>query len=166
MNATITDESMRTEGSVTVDIAAAPVTVYDLISDVTRIGEWSPECHRADWLGDATGPVVGARFKGHNKWKLNRWARTCEVIVADPGREFAFYTVPGRGPSADSSTWRWVIEPTAEGCTITQSYEVTKMPHGWFLPIVKRFMPHHLDMRDHIRLTLEALKATAEGSTS
>ncbi len=166
MNATIDEQALRTGGSVTVEIAADPTTVYDLISDVTRIGEWSPECHRAEWLGDAAGPAVGARFKGHNRWKLNRWARTCEVTVAEPGRAFAFRTVPAWGPSADSTTWTWEIEPTADGCAITQSYEITKLPHGWFVPIIKRFMPHHLDMRDHIRQTLEALKATAESSPS
>jgi hypothetical protein len=109
--------------------------------------------------------MAGARFKGRNKWKFNRWARTCEVQVADRGAAFAFRTVPGWGPTADSTTWRWDIEPTEAGCSITQSYEITKMPQGWFVPFIRRFMPHHLDMREHIAQTLEGLKATAESDT-
>jgi len=162
MNATITDESMRTSGSVSIEIDADAGMVYDLISDVTRIGEWSPECRRANWLDGEAGPAVGVRFKGHNKWKMSRWARICEIVAAEPGREFAFWTIPGHGPSADSTTWRWDIETAGDVTRVTQSYEITKMPQRWFLPIVKRFMPHHLDMRDHIRQTLEALKTTAE----
>ena len=157
---------IRTSGSVTLAIDADPTVVYDLVSDVTRIGEWSPECRRAHWLGDHTGPAVGARFKGHNRWKVNRWARICEVVEAEPGRSFAFRTVPGRGPSADSSTWRYSIEPDGSGSRVTESYEITKMPQAWFLPIIKRFMPHHLDMRPHMLETLEALRAEAERVTA
>ena len=153
---------IRTSGAVTVEMAANPLTVYELVSDITRIGEWSPECRRADWLGDVTGPAVGARFKGRNKWKFNRWARICEVLEAEPGRVFAFRTVPGWGPSADSSTWRYEIEATDSGSLVTESYEITKMPQSWFLPIIRRLMPHHLDMRPHMRETLNAVRAEAE----
>jgi hypothetical protein len=153
---------IRSGGSVTVEMAAEPLTVYELVSDVTRIGEWSPECRRAKWLGDDEGPVVGARFKGHNRWKLNRWARICEVTDATPGEAFEFRTVPGRGPSADSSTWRYEIQRTESGSRVTESYQITKMPHAWFQPIIKRFMAHHLDMRPHMQQTLEALRAEAE----
>lgn len=157
---------LRHGGSVTVEMAADPHAIYQLVSDVTRIGEWSPECCRAEWLGAAAGPAVGARFKGHNKWKLNRWARVCEVVEAEPGRVFAFRTVPGRGPSADSSTWRYEIESIESGSRVTESYEITKMPQSWFMPFIRRFMPHHLDMRPHMQQTLAALKSEAERVSS
>lgn len=47
---------------VTVHIDAHPDVVYDLIADVTRMPEFSPEVIRCEWLDGATGPAVGARF--------------------------------------------------------------------------------------------------------
>jgi hypothetical protein len=53
--------------SVTVHMAASPEKVWALVSDVTRIGEFSPETFEAQWLDGATGPAVGAKFRGHVK---------------------------------------------------------------------------------------------------
>jgi hypothetical protein len=52
-------------GSVTVHVAAPPDRGWDLVSDVTRVGEFSPETFEAEWLGGASGPAVGAHFRGH-----------------------------------------------------------------------------------------------------
>lgn len=149
---------------VSVDIAAAPDIVFDLVSDVTRIGEWSPECHGADWQDDRRG--LGSRFKGHNRSGRSTWSRVCEVIAYEPGREFAYRTVPGFrfGPSADSSEWRFSIVPTATGTQLTQSLVPTKLPQAWFRPFIRRFMAQHLDMREQMRVTLGAIKATAEAA--
>ena len=35
---------------VSAGIAADPEVVYDLISDITRMGEWSPETTSASWV--------------------------------------------------------------------------------------------------------------------
>ena len=51
-----------TEDRAEIDIAAPPEAVWDLISDVTRMGDWSPECYRCTWLDGGTGPRAGARF--------------------------------------------------------------------------------------------------------
>jgi hypothetical protein len=149
---------------VTVEVACAAEAVYALVSDVTRIGEWSPECHAAAWLTDRRG--VGARFKGRNRSGRNRWSRICEVVEDRPGREFAYRTVPGFGPSADSSLWRFSVHPTDDGCRLTQSLQPLKPPQRWFRPIIRRSMPHHLDMRDQMRATLEAIRVTAEAATT
>src|SRR6476620_11117099 len=53
--------------SVTVEMTAPPEHVYTLVSDITRMGEWSPECIKCAWTKGATGPEVGARFKARNK---------------------------------------------------------------------------------------------------
>ncbi|HSL56358.1 MAG TPA: SRPBCC family protein [Acidimicrobiales bacterium] len=149
---------------VSVDIAASPGTVFDLVSDVTRIGEWSPECHGAEWQDDRRG--LGARFTGHNRWGRNRWSRVCEVVAAEPGREFAYRTVPGFrfGPSADSSVWGFSIEPIATGSRLTQSLQPVKVPQAWFRPFIRRFMAQHLDMREQMSVTLAAIKAAAEAA--
>ncbi len=36
-------------------VAVRPELVWDLVADVTRVGEWSPECIRAAWLGNPAG---------------------------------------------------------------------------------------------------------------
>ena len=56
-------------------INAPAEAVYDLVTDVTRMGEWSPENEGGEWLDAARGPVVGARFRGRNKRKLS-WKTT------------------------------------------------------------------------------------------
>ena len=80
------------KGSVTVHIAAPAELVWDLVSDVTRIGEFSPETFEAQWLDGASGPQAGARFRGHVR-RSGRgpvyWT-TCTVTASEPGREFAF----------------------------------------------------------------------------
>ncbi len=52
---------------VVADLAAPADHVYALISDITRMSEWSPECIHCEWTDEATGPAVGARFKARNK---------------------------------------------------------------------------------------------------
>ena len=57
--------SMGGEQSLHMD--ASPEDVWALVSDVTRIGEFSPETFEARWRRGSTGPELGARFKGHVK---------------------------------------------------------------------------------------------------
>src|SRR5436190_22829910 len=91
--------------SVSTDIAARPDKVYELVSDITRMGEWSPECYRCSWTKGATGPEVGARFKAKNKGGRGpSWFNTPKVTAADPGREFYFNR---SGPGAGSYKWRY-----------------------------------------------------------
>ena len=99
------------KGGARVYIDAPPERVYQLVSDVTRMGEWSPECRRCRWLDGAEGPAVGARFRGYNRRGWLRWSMLCRVTSAEPGRVFAFETVaPIKGAQ---SRWRYDIQPEA-----------------------------------------------------
>src|SRR5260370_38408372 len=76
-------------------ISTSPERVYALVSDLPRMGEWSPECERAEWTDGTTVAAEGARFIGHNRGgplKAIRWSRRGRVLAADPGRESAFVT--------------------------------------------------------------------------
>jgi len=77
-------------GSVSVVIRATPQHVYDLVADVTRMGEWSPECYRCEWIGRTARAEPGARFKGYNRSGLIRWSNVSEIVTADRGRELAW----------------------------------------------------------------------------
>ncbi len=50
-----------------VEIAAPAEAIYDLVADMTRMGEWSSECERVEWTGGATAPAVGVGLVGHNR---------------------------------------------------------------------------------------------------
>ena len=108
-------------------MAAPPERVWDLVSDVTQIGRFSPETFEAKWLDGASGPAVGARFRGHVKrnGKGPIYWTTCTVIASEPGREFAF----GVGPSAKPlNVWRYQLEPSGDGTDVTESFQLRKTP--------------------------------------
>lgn len=109
------------QGSVTVHMNASPEAVFALVSDVTRVGSYSPETFDAQWIDGATGPAAGARFRGHVKRNERGpvyWT-TCEVVACDPPKEFAFAVVL-RGSNVN--TWRYVIEAADDGCDVTESF--------------------------------------------
>jgi uncharacterized protein YndB with AHSA1/START domain len=102
---------------VTRDIAAPPELVYAAISDVTRMGEWSEECHACEWHEGSSGPVVGATFDGHNRNGEHEWITQGKVIEADVGRAFAFECSM---MDFHYSTWGYRIDPTESGCRVTE----------------------------------------------
>lgn len=99
------------------DIAASPDVVYAAISDVTRMGEWSEECHACEWHEGFDGPVVGATFDGHNRNGGNEWTSQGKITEADPGRAFTFECSMY---DFHFSTWGYRIEPTESGCRVTE----------------------------------------------
>lgn len=125
-------------------VVDAPIqAVWELVSDVTRTGEWSHECHSARWLGDAAEPVPGARFRGRNRAGWARWGRTCEIVTVHPPREVAWRTVP-TPLYPDSTEWRLELEPVGDGTRITQSFRVLRAP--WLLdPFYALIIPAHRD---------------------
>ena len=94
------------------DIAARPELAYAAISDVTRMGEWSEECHACEWHEGFDGPVAGATFDGHNRNGEHEWTTQGKVIEADPGRAFVFECSM---MDFHYSTWGYRIEPTEVG---------------------------------------------------
>lgn len=152
---------MRTAGEARIVIGSAPSTLYDVVADVTRIGELSPECHAARWQDGASTAVVGARFRGRNASGWIRWSRRCEVVTADPGREFTFRTIP-TWIKRDSTLWTFRLTPVDGGTEVVESYEITRLPPRAIVALIRRLLPHHLDMRPHMERTLEALKSIVE----
>jgi len=99
------------------EIAAPPHRVYAAISDVTRMGEWSEECHACAWHEGCEAPVVGATFDGYNRYGEHEWTTQGKIIEADPGRSFAFECSM---MDFHYSTWGYRIEPTRSGSRVTE----------------------------------------------
>ncbi len=111
-----------TQDSTETIIDAPPERIYALVADMPRMGEWSPECQRVEWLGGSDNPVVGATFIGHNEGgpaNLMKWSRKGRVLAADPGREFAFVTEEG---GRESTEWHYRFEPAERGTRVVESY--------------------------------------------
>lgn len=102
------------------DIAASPQAVFDAISDVTRMGEWSPECYACEWIEGATGPAVGAKFDGHNRNGDKEWTTQGEIVECVPGERFVFHAL-ARG--FHFATWGYQIEATENGCRVTEAWD-------------------------------------------
>ena len=95
---------------VTRHIAASPEAVYAAISDITRMGEWSVECHTCEWQDGSDRPVVGAKFVGHNRNGEHEWTTQATIVEAEPGRSFVFQCSMF---DFHFSTWGYRIEPSS-----------------------------------------------------
>jgi hypothetical protein len=146
-------------------VAAPAEDVYDLVADVTRTPEFSPEVVAVRWLGDASGPSVGARFEAVNASRSGRrWRNRPVVRVADRGREFAFARTE---PLGGTIVWRYRFEPVDGGTRVVESYEVVRPVArlGW-LVIEKVFQggDRRAALRAGMRTTLQRLRAVAESA--
>ena len=152
---------MGAQVTVSRPIAAPPEQVWELVADVTRMGEWSPETTGCEWTGGATQPAVGARFRGSNRIGWRRWSTTCEVSACEPGRTFAFEV--RTGPLA-VATWSYVLTPTDDGCVVEEAWIDRRGP---VIKVVGTLASGVGDRAAHNRRNMEAtldrIAAAAEG---
>jgi uncharacterized protein YndB with AHSA1/START domain len=114
-------------GEVEVIVDAPIEAVWRVVSDVTRVGEWSHECRRVEWLDGATTAVPGVRFRGVNKAGPWSWSRVNEILAADEPHTLVWRTISTL-LYPDSSEWRITLD-RAEGRTrIVQSFQVLRAP--------------------------------------
>lgn len=143
-------------------VEAPAEAVYDLVSDITRMGEWSPECYRCEWVDDTNDAVPGGRFRGWNRFlKVLRWSRVCEVLVAERGRRFEFRTVP-KGVFRDSTRWTFEFHPDDQGTRVVQRYMLEKPSRPVLL--FDRISGHPAALEAGMRETLARVKAAAEAT--
>lgn len=153
--------SLPTRATATVEIAAPATTVYDLISDVTRMGEWSPECVACEWLD--VPRAVGSTFRGRNRSGLARWSTIARVLVADRPREFTFATLH-RG--RESTRWSYRLQDHDNDRTVvTESFESVETP--LLIGLAERWVirDRQAQLEAGMARTLDAIRATAERQT-
>lgn len=145
----------------TLHIDAPAELVYDLVADLPRMGEWSPECERVIWRGNATDARPGSRFVGHNRRGTVRWVTFGRVVAAERGRYLAFDVFVGR---IQVSRWEYSFEQdeVGRGCTVTEQWtdRRSRLQRG----LGDRLVGNRVEVnRRSIRLTLAALRRVAEG---
>ena len=139
-------------------IAAGPEQVYALVSDLPRMGEWSPENTGGKWLKGATGAAVGAKFQGTNALGKKKWKTISKVTAAQPGTEFAFdVTAAGMKVAA----WGFSIAAADGGATVTHWWDDQRNPviaklTGLALGVKDRAIHNRANMEQ----TLERLAAS------
>ena len=147
-------------GEVTVRMAAPPATVWALVSDGTRIGEFSPETFEAEWTRGSTGPEVGAFFKGHVKRNgvgPTYWS-PCRVTRCVPDEVFEFRV---GNDDVTLNNWGYRLEPDGDGTRVTEYFQIEPnlaMRVYWTVlgPLRAR------TNRRGMRTTLERMKAVVE----
>ncbi|MDQ0383093.1 SRPBCC family protein [Amycolatopsis thermophila] len=118
-------------------IDAPPERVWALVSDIGLMPELSDELQSVEWAEGSSGPVVGARFVGHNRHEaMGEWSTTSHVVECEPGRVFAWAV---EDPDHPSSVWRFRLTPRDGGTELAQwmqmgpgrsglSYAIDRMP--------------------------------------
>lgn len=106
-----------------IEIDASPEVVYDLVTDVSRTGQWSPVC-KESWYKDDGGPRVGAVIVGKNVTPQREWQTESDVVAADRPREFAWVV------GGNVARWGYDLEPLDDGrrTRLTESWAV--LPSG------------------------------------
>lgn len=147
--------------AVTLHMDAPPDVVWDLVSDITNMGEYSPEVVEAEWLNGATGPKVGARYRGHVKrnenWPFLYWT-TCEITECEPGKVFEFAVMMRDRPV---NTWRYEFDARNGGTDLTESFDLGDSLFTKIWRPLGGFLRERRNQRDMLR-TLERIKAVAE----
>lgn len=150
------------EGSVTVAMAAPADQIWELVADVRNTGKFSPEVMTAEWLDGATGPALGARFRGRvkrNEIGPVYWT-TCRVTACEPGREFGFAVMMG---DTALNNWHYRFTPVDGGTEVTESFRLDESLPMKLFSLLGGQLRKRRNMRD-MRTTLERIKVVVEAA--
>ncbi|MBT0567012.1 SRPBCC family protein [Williamsia sp. CHRR-6] len=143
------------------DINAGPAQVWAIISDLKRMGEWSPQCRKVIVVG---GEVKqGARTINVNRRGLLTWPTTATVVTFAPEKAIAFRITENR------TVWSYEITPTPTGVRLTERREAA----GGKTTALSSFLvskalggndSFEAELQEGMRETLVKIKAAAEKS--
>jgi ubiquinone/menaquinone biosynthesis C-methylase UbiE/uncharacterized protein YndB with AHSA1/START domain len=147
------------EGSASIEISATVETLWAMVTDVNRMGEWSPETFEAGWI-DRPGPEVGARFRGCNRLRwVGTWCSVATIVDCDPPRRFGF--VIGKDPSRPNTEWTYLFEVVDDRTTVvTERYRMIREPR--LVLVYYRLIDRRRSLSSGVVQTLDQLKMSAE----
>ncbi len=130
-----------------IQVRADAGRVYAVVSDVTRIPEWSPETVGAEW-------IAPDRFRAWNRRRLGRWSTVANVVAAEPGRRFSFVV---QAMGGDWTQWTYRIEPGSDAGTtrLTEEFAM-RVELPWFVAVYERLFLLVRDRRADLQDNLEA----------
>lgn len=147
-------------GEVSLHMDAPPEEVWALVSDVTRIGEFSPETFEARWTRGSTGPEVGASFKGHVKRNgvgPTYWS-PCQVTKCVPNEVFEFAVGMDDMPL---NNWGYRLHAENGGTRVTEYFRLEpKLPLRLYWMVLGQLRGRTNERG--MRTTLERMKAVVE----
>jgi hypothetical protein len=153
----ITDAVAPITGEVVWHSAADAHDIWEVLTDVTRMGQWSPECTGCEWLRPS-GPVgVESRFRGTNRWGPMRWSTLCTIEVFDVDSCFAY---SARHWSGAQTRWTYELVPDEAGTLIRESFESVDTPA--MVLFLDRLTGRPRWLKHQVRTTLVRLSAFAE----
>jgi uncharacterized protein YndB with AHSA1/START domain len=146
---------------VSLHIDAPADRVWALVSDVTRIGEFSPETFEARWTRGSRGPEVGASFKGHVKRNgvgPTYWS-PCQVTACVPNEVFEFAVGTD---DVTLNNWGYRLEPDGKGTKVTEYFRIEpSLPMRLYWTVLGSLRGRTNERG--MRTTLERMKAVIEG---
>lgn len=146
------------EGSV--DIAATPSVVWNLVSDLKRMGEWSPQCRKMIVFGKEV--KRGTRTLNLNGRGKLRWPTNAKVVAFEPNRRLAFQIVENR------TIWTYDLEATEFGTRLTESRSapkgVSKVSNVLTQNVLGGTDNFEVELDGGINTTLSRIKAAAEAA--
>lgn len=144
------------------DIAASPSAVFAALTDVTRMGEWSPETYRAEWDDGFDRAAVGAVFTGHNRNGDKDWSTQATIVELVPDERF-FFDCSFHG--FVFAKWGYAIEPTPSGCRVIEYTQDLRPESALAMSAeMSGVADRHTHNRAGMELTLERLAAAVEVS--
>ncbi len=141
------------------EVRASPDQIYAVISDVTRIPEWSPETTRVEWLTPDC-------FRAWNRRRLGRWRTTARVVEAEPGRRFSFVV---QAMGGDWTRWTYLIEPVEGATRLTEAFHMcVRLPLG--AVIFERFFlfvwDRRTDLRQNLQVSVDRIRGIVEAEVT
>ena len=155
---------MKRQCSADILIDAPPQAVWSVVSDVTRVGEWSGECRGCTWESPSDKAEVGARFRGKNRRGTFRWTRINQLFVVREPEELVWRTMPG-GIYSDSVEWRFTLMPEGDGTRVSESFEVIKLSKVLEF-CLRLIVPAHNDRTTDLVDDLGRLRALLESKST
>ena len=149
--------------SESIEINASPETVWSLVTDMERYGEWSSENTGGYWRKNEDGVPgtgeVGDEFVGINRRGDDEWKALVEIIVREENKAFAFVT---GGSAMNLIHWRYDIEPSDSGTTLTESWALMNLSPLMIEHGDEEIQYRAANAKESITATLKGMKAAAE----
>jgi uncharacterized protein YndB with AHSA1/START domain len=142
-----------------IEIAASPAAVWELVSDLRNMPRWSPQCRRTIVRG---GEVQeGAKLVNINRRGLLFWPTQAMVTEFVPEQKIAFRI------RENWTIWSFALIPASDGGTrVVQRREAPKGISDVSVRLTKAFLggveDFTTDLEQGMNQTLSRIKADAE----